>query len=89
MFQNKSIFITGGTGSFGKEFYIFLIKKKIPFHKIVLFSRDEFKQSNFSDYLKVNFPKDFKKIRFIIGDVRIVIDLNMSSDIDIVIHAPL
>ncbi len=63
MFQNKSIFITGGTGSFGKEFCIFLIKKKIPFHKIVLFSRDEFKQSNFSDYLKVNFPKDFKKIR--------------------------
>ena len=60
MFQNKSIFITGGTGSFGKEFCIFLIKK-IPFHKIVLFSRDEFKQSNFSDYLKVNFPKDFKK----------------------------
>ncbi|MDC3070049.1 UDP-N-acetylglucosamine 4,6-dehydratase (inverting) [bacterium] len=88
MFQNKSIFITGGTGSFGKEFCIFLIKKKIPFHKIVLFSRDEFKQSNFSDYLKVNFPKDFKKIRFIIGDVRDSDRLKYAlSDIDIVIHA--
>ena len=88
MFQNKSIFITGGTGSFGKEFCVFLIKKKIPFHKIVLFSRDEFKQSNFSDYLKVNFPKDFKKIRFIIGDVRDSDRLKYAlSDIDIVIHA--
>ena len=47
MFRNKSILITGGTGSFGKDFCIFLIKKKIPFRKIVLFSRDEFKQSNF------------------------------------------
>ena len=37
MFQNKSILITGGTGSFGKEFCIFLIKKKIPFRKIILF----------------------------------------------------
>ena len=70
MFQNKSILITGGTGSFGKEFCIFLIKKKISFRKIILFSRDEFKQSNFSDYLKSNFPKDYKKIRFVIGDVR-------------------
>ena len=59
MFQNKSIFITGGTGSFGKEFCIFLIIKKIPFHRIVLFSRDEFKQSNFSDYLKSKFSKRF------------------------------
>ena len=88
MFQNKSIFITGGTGSFGKEFCIFLIKKKIPFRKIVLFSRDEFKQSNFYDYLKLNFPKDYKKVRFVIGDVRDGERLKYAlNDIDILIHA--
>ena len=88
MFQNKSILITGGTGSFGKEFCIFLIKKKIPFRKIVLFSRDEFKQSIFSDYLRINFPKDFKKIRFIIGDVRDANRLRYAlNDIDVLVHA--
>ncbi len=88
MFQNKSILITGGTGSFGKDFCIFLIKKKIPFRKIVLFSRDEFKQSNFSDYLKLNFSKEFRKIRFIIGDVRDANRLKYAlNDIDILVHA--
>ncbi len=88
MFQNKSILITGGTGSFGKEFCIFLIKKKIPLRKIVLFSRDEFKQSEFSDYLRINFPKDFKKIRFIIGDVRDANRLKYAlNDIDVLVHA--
>ena len=88
MFQNKSILITGGTGSFGKEFCIFLIKKKIPLREIVLFSRDEFKQSEFSDYLRINFPKDFKKIRFIIGDVRDANRLKYAlNDIDVLVHA--
>ena len=87
MFQNKSILITGGTGSFGKNFIIFLIKKKISFRKIVIFSRDEFKQSNFLDYLKIKFPKDFKKVRFIIGDIRDSNRLNYAlNDIDIVVH---
>ena len=87
MFQNKSILITGGTGSFGKNFIIFLIKKKISFRKIVIFSRDEFKQSNFLDYLKIKFPKDFKKVRFIIGDVRDSNRLNYAlNDIDILVH---
>lgn len=88
MFKNKSILITGGTGSFGKEFCIFLLKKKIPFRKIILFSRDEFKQSVFSDYLKINYPKDYKRIRFIIGDVRDNDRLKYTlNDVDILIHA--
>ena len=67
--------------------YIFN-KKKIPFRKIVLFSRDEFKQSIFSDYLRINFPKDFKKIRFIIGDVRDANRLRYAlNDIDVLVHA--
>ena len=44
MFKNKSILITGGTGSFGKSFVKFLLKKKYPFSRIIIFSRDEFKQ---------------------------------------------
>jgi len=88
MFQNKSILITGGTGSFGKSFCLFLLKKKIPLRKIVLFSRDEFKQGNFYDFLKINFPKDLKKVRFIIGDVRDANRLMYAlNDIDILIHA--
>ena len=88
MFKNKSILITGGTGSFGKEFCIFLLKKKIPFRKIILFSRDEFKQSVFSDFLKINYPKDYKRIRFIIGDVRDSDRLKYTlNDVDILIHA--
>ena len=43
MFNNSSILITGGTGSFGKEFTNFLIKNYKP-KKIIIFSRDEFKQ---------------------------------------------
>ena len=63
-------------------------KKKIPLRKIVLFSRDEFKQSEFSDYLRINFPKDFKKIRFIIGDVRDANRLKYAlNDIDVLVHA--
>ena len=43
MFNNKSILITGGTGSFGKNFTKLLLKKYKP-QKIIIFSRDEMKQ---------------------------------------------
>ena len=43
-FKDKSILITGGTGSFGSAFVRFLIKKNIPLKKIIIFSRDELKQ---------------------------------------------
>ena len=43
MFNNKSILITGGTGSFGKNFTKLLLKKYKP-KKIIIFSRDEMKQ---------------------------------------------
>ena len=44
MFSNKSILITGGTGSFGSAFIDYIKSNKINFKKIVIFSRDEFKQ---------------------------------------------
>ena len=51
MFDNKSLLITGGTGSFGKNFISHLLKEKYPFSRIVIFSRDEFKQSELAKVL--------------------------------------
>ena len=42
-FKNKSILITGGTGTFGKEFVEYFIKR-VKFKKLIIFSRDELKQ---------------------------------------------
>ena len=60
MINNKTIFISGGTGSFGKHLTLTLLKKYNP-KKIIIFSRDEFKQFEF----KVQIPTKFhKKVRF-------------------------
>ena len=40
-FRNKTILITGGTGSFGNEFLSYLIQNRIPFGSVKIFSRDE------------------------------------------------
>jgi UDP-N-acetylglucosamine 4,6-dehydratase len=82
---NKSILITGGTGSFGKAFIEYIIKKKIKFKKIVILSRDEFKQFN----LQNNIPKSLvKKFRFFLGDIRDKERLIYAfENIDYVIHA--
>jgi UDP-N-acetylglucosamine 4,6-dehydratase len=85
MFNNKSILITGGTGSFGKKFAEIILKNYPEIRKLVIFSRDEFKQ-----FEMLNLPqfKDNKKLRFFIGDVRDKDRLHRAFDgIDIVIHA--
>ena len=86
MFNNKNIIITGGTGSFGKEFVIYLLKNYKP-KKIVIFSRDELKQFEFSNYLK-NKAFNLKKVRFFIGDVRDRSRLSLAfQSMDYVVHA--
>ena len=83
--NKKSILITGGTGSFGKHFSKHIIEKYSDVKKLVIFSRDELKQSE----MQKTIPKNFSsKIRFFIGDVRDKERLNRAlDDIDIVIHA--
>ena len=43
MFNNKSILITGGTGSFGKQYVRTILKRYLP-KKLIIYSRDELKQ---------------------------------------------
>ncbi len=85
MFNNKSILITGGTGSFGKEISEYFLKN-YNLKKLVIFSRDEVKQS---EMLKLKFvEKNLKKIRFFIGDIRDKDRLFFAlENIDYVLHA--
>ncbi len=84
MINNKTILITGGTGSFGKHLTLKLLKNYNP-KKIIIFSRDEFKQFEF----KKEIPKNFrKKLRFFIGDIRDYQRLKSALlNTDIVFHA--
>ena len=83
MLNNKVIFITGGTGSFGQYFVKYVLKNYKP-KKIIIFSRDELKQYHMENSLK----KYSSLLRFFIGDVRdynrLVYALN---EVEVVIHA--
>ena len=84
MIDNKTILITGGTGSFGKKFVDTVIKKYNP-KKVIIYSRDEQKQYE----MKNSIPKKYRNIlRFFIGDIRDLNRLKIAmDDIDIVVHA--
>ena len=87
IFKNKSLLITGGTGSFGHQFVKEILSNSKP-KKIIIFSRDEFKQYLMQD--SISFIKKNKNIvRFFIGDVRDKDRLNfaLSNGVDYVIHA--
>lgn len=84
-FTNKTILITGGTGSLGKSLLNFFIKKKIKIKKIIIFSRDELKQHDLSNTIEENYKKF---IRFFLGDIRDLQRLKTAfSGVDVVIHA--
>lgn len=85
MLNNKTILITGGTGSFGKKFLEMIFANYKP-KKVIIYSRDEFKQSVMkSEYTgKV----DMSRVRFFIGDVRDRERLYRAFEgVDYVIHA--
>jgi UDP-N-acetylglucosamine 4,6-dehydratase (inverting) len=83
--NNKSIFITGGTGSFGKAFTKIVLEKWPNIKRLVIFSRDEQKQFQMAqDYPAAKYPM----IRFFIGDIRDFDRLRRAlKGIDYVIHA--
>lgn len=85
--KNKSIFVTGGTGSFGKEFIKECLKKHNP-KKIIIFSRDELKQYEMQNDSFIKKYSSQNKLRFFIGDIRDKDRLDMAiKNVDVVIHA--
>lgn len=85
MLNNKTILITGGTGSFGKKFLEMILERYNP-HRIIIYSRDEFKQSIMKSEYSQKY--DMSKVRFFIGDVRDRDRLYRAFDgVDYVIHA--
>lgn len=85
MLNNKSVLITGGTGSFGKKFVETILSRYPDVTKIIIFSRDELKQSD----LKQKYPEqDYPQLRFFIGDVRDKDRLQRACEgVDVIIHA--
>ncbi len=83
MLNNKTILITGGTGSFGRKMTHAVLSRFKP-KKLIIFSRDEFKQHEMS---KV-FPVSKHPIRYFLGDIRDKSRLYRAfEDVDYVIHA--
>ena len=83
MLNNKTILVTGGTGSFGKKF-VQMILERYKSTKIIIYSRDELKQFEMRNvYPTTEFP-----IKYFIGDVRDKERLHrVTKGVDIVIHA--
>lgn len=81
--NDKTILITGGTGSFGRKFTEILLEGYEP-KKVIILSRDEYKQYE----MKKIFPKSKYPIRFFLGDVRDRYRLNRAfKGVDYVVHA--
>lgn len=84
MLNNKSILITGGTGSFGKKFVKTILDRYPDVKRLVIYSRDELKQYEMAQ----DYPEDkFPQVRFFIGDVRDLPRLKRACEgIDVIIH---
>ena len=83
-YNDKTILITGGTGTFGHEITRILLEKFNP-KKIIIYSRDEFKQFNMK---KIFSETTYPSMRYFIGDVRDKDRLLMAlHGVDIIFHA--
>lgn len=85
MLDNKSILVTGGTGSFGRAFVRTVLEQYPDVRRLVIYSRDELKQFEMSQELS---PQRHKALRYFIGDVRDQDRLRRALEgIEIVVHA--
>jgi UDP-N-acetylglucosamine 4,6-dehydratase/5-epimerase len=85
MLNCKAVLITGGTGSFGKKFIETILNRYANVTKVVIYSRDEVKQSE----LRIKYPMiEYPQLRFLIGDVRDKDRVRRACEgIDVIIHA--
>ncbi len=82
---NQSILITGGTGSFGKQFVDMVYRRFPDVKRVVIYSRDELKQFEMSQHY---LQSKYKSIRFFIGDVRDGERMKRACEgVDIIVHA--
>ena len=85
-FSNKTLLITGGTGSFGNAVLDRFLKTDIK--EIRIFSRDELKQDNMRHFYQKTYPEYSDKIKFYIGDVRDIQSIrNAVHGVDYIFHA--
>jgi len=85
MLNNKSVLITGGTGSFGKEFVRTVLRQFPEVKRLIVFSRDELKQFEMAQEFS---PRKYPMMRYLIGDIRDKDRLRRALEgVDIVIHA--
>jgi len=85
MLNKKVVLITGGTGSFGKKFIKTILERYPLVSKIIIYSRDELKQSD----LKQKYPESvYPQLRFFIGDVRDKERIKRACEgVNVIIHA--
>lgn len=85
MLNDKTVLITGGTGSFGKKFIETILNRFSEVRKVIIFSRDELKQSDLKEKYP---PAAFPQLRFFIGDVRDKERVKRACEgVDVIIHA--
>lgn len=86
MLEEKTLLITGGTGSFGNAVLNHFLKT--PIKEIRIFSRDELKQDNMRHFYQREYPEYSDKLKFYIGDVRDINSIrNAVQDVDYIFHA--
>lgn len=85
MFNDKSILITGGTGSFGRAFVKTVLDRFPDISRLVIYSRDELKQFEMAQQFS---DRVYKGLRYFIGDIRDEARLRRALEgIDVVVHA--
>ena len=83
--NHQSILVTGGTGSFGKQFVQTILERYPLIKRLVIFSRDELKQYEMAQQFS---PDQHRALRYFIGDVRDAERLRRACEgIDIIVHA--